>query len=101
MTDALEFCGISNPMIKRFVLPKRLARAAEPGVYVASRDSLQWPGNFGEGHVWVEKNVHVVGHDHIDVQLVAAKLGSMHDRIFGVSGELRVGQPERTALGRV
>jgi hypothetical protein len=43
----------------------------------------------------------VVGHDHIGVQLVAAKLGSMHDRIFGVISELWVGQPERTALGRV
>jgi hypothetical protein len=101
MTDALEFCGIPNPMIKRFVLPKRLACAAEPGVDVASRDSLQWAGNFGEGHVWVEKNMDVVGHNHIGVQLVAAKLGSMHDRIFGVSGELRVGQPERTAFRRV
>ena len=88
-------------MIKRFVLPKRLACAPKPGVDVASRDSLQWAGNFGEGHVWVEKNVDVVGHDDIGVQLVAAKLGSMHDRTFGVIGELRVGQPERTALRRV
>src|SRR5260370_10283076 len=91
MTDALELCGIPNPMIKRFVLPKRLARAPKPGVDVESRDSLQWAGNFGEGHVWVEKKVHVVGHDHIGVQLVAAKFGAMHDRIFGVSGELRAG----------
>jgi len=101
MMDALEFRGIPNPMIKGFVLPKRLACAAEPGVYVASRDSLQWAGNFGEGHVWVEKNMDVVGHHDIGVQLIAAKFGTMHDRIFGVSGELRAGQPERTALRRV
>src|SRR2546427_1884873 len=101
MTDALEFCGIPNPMIKGFVLPKRLACTAEPGVYVASRDSLQGARNFAEGRVWVEKNVDVVGHYDIGVQLVATKLGSMHDRIFGVSGELRAGQPERTPLGRV
>src|SRR5260370_17205945 len=101
MRDALELCGMSKPMIKRLVLPKRLACAADPGVDVASRDSLQWAGNFGDGHVWVEKNMDVVGHDHIGVQLIAAKFGTMHDRIFGVSGELRAGQPERTALGRV
>src|SRR5260370_37275221 len=101
MTDALEFCGIPNPMIKRFVLPKRLACAAEPGVDVATRDSLQWAGNFGDGHVWVEQNMDLVGHDHIGVQLIPAKFGTMHDRILGVSGELRACQPERTALGRV
>src|SRR5260370_25023761 len=88
-------------MIKRFVLRKRLACAAERGVDVASRDSLQWAGNFGEGHVGVEENMDVVRHDNIGVQLVAAKLGSMHDRVFGVISELRVGQPERTALRRV
>src|SRR5947199_6445810 len=101
MTDALEFRGIPNPMIKRFVLPKRPAGAAESGVDVASRDSLQGARNFAEGHVWVEKNVDVVGHHDIGLQLVAAKLGSMHDRIFGVSGELRAGQPERTPVGGV
>src|SRR5260370_31948806 len=101
MTDALEFCGIPNPMIKRFVLPKRLACAADPGVDVASRDSLQWAGNFGDGRVWVEKNMDVVGRDHTGVQLIAAKFGTMHDSIFGVSGELRAAQPARTALGRV
>ena len=88
-------------MIKGFVLPKRLACATEPGVDVASRDSLQGARNFGQGHEWVEKNVDVVGHDDIGVQFVAAQLGSMHDRIFGVSGELRAGQPERPPLGGV
>src|SRR5260370_32061368 len=100
MTDAFEFCGIPNPMIKGFVLPKGLACAAEPGVYVASRDSLQGAGNFGEGHVWVEKNVDVVGHHDIGVQLVAAKLGSMNFQLFGVSSELLADRPETTPLGR-
>src|SRR5690242_7456505 len=101
MTDALEFRGIPNPMIKRFVLPKRLACAAEPAVDVTSCNSLQGTRNLGEGYVRVEENMDVVGHDHIGVQLVAAKLGAMHDRIFGVSGELRAGQPQRTMLGGV
>lgn len=101
MTDALEFRGIPNPMIKGSVLPKRLACAAGPGVDVASRDSLEGARNLGEGYVGVEENMDVVGHDHMGVQLVATKLGAMHDRIFGVSGKLRAGQPQRTMLGGV
>jgi len=44
--------------------------------------------------VSVKQDMDVVGHDHVSMQDVAAKLGAAKDGILGVGGELGVGQPE-------
>ena len=101
VANALEFRGIPNPVIERFVLPKRLSSTAQSGVDITSRNSLDRTGNLGERNIRVEQNVHVIGHDDVSMQQEAAALRAAKDRIFGIVGELRIGQPERTSLGGI
>ena len=101
VADSLEFDGISDPMVERFVLPKGFAGAAQSGVDVTGGNSLERTRDFSERHERVQQYMDMVGHDDVSVQLVAAKLGAMLDGILGVIGKLRFREPERTALGRV
>ncbi len=101
VANALEFRGIPNPVIERLVLPKRLSSTAQSGVDITSRNSLDRTGNLCERSIRVEQNVHMIGHDDVSMQQEAAALRSAKDRIFGVVGELRVSQPERTSFGSV
>jgi hypothetical protein len=91
MTDALEFGRVPDPVIKRFVLPKRLSRAAQRGVGVARRDTLDDAGDFGKREAGVQEDMDMVGHDDIGVQDEAAEIGAAPDGVFGVVCELGVG----------
>jgi hypothetical protein len=95
ITDALEFSGISDPMIEGLILPKGFAYAVQSGVGVPRGHSFHDAGDFRKGPARFQQDMNMVGHDHERVQLVAAKLGAAQDGIFGVSSNFGIGQPAR------
>src|SRR6266851_486812 len=99
--DALKFGGVPHPMIEGLVLPEGLAFAAQGGIGVAGGYPFEDIGDSCEGRARFQQDVNVIGHDHEGVELVAAKLGTAQDGVFGVSSNLWVGQPKRPEGSRV
>lgn len=101
VADALEFTGISDPVVEGLILPKMFTRAAQGGVGVPRGHSFHDRGDFRKGHARLQQDVNVVGHDHKGVQFVTAKLGAAQDGVFGVISNFGVGQPSRAEGSRV
>ncbi len=101
MADTLEFRGISNPVIERFILPKRLSAAAQSGIGVPGGNTFDDAGDFGKREARVQEDMDMIGHEDISVQIVAAKLRAAPDGVFGIARNLRVSQPEGARFGGI
>ena len=101
VADALEFSGVSDPVIEGLILPKGFAYAAQGGVAVPCGHAFHDTGDFRKDQARLQQDVNVVGHDHKGVQFVAAKLRAAQDGVFGVSSNFGIGQPARSECGGV
>jgi len=88
-------------MIKRFVLPERLAAAAELGVRFPSRYSFDSRHKLGQGHKRLKQSVDVIWHDHVSMQYVVSQLGAALDYVLDDAGDLRIYEPQRAARSRI
>jgi len=94
VANARKFSGVPDPVVEGFVLPERLAGAAQRCIAIASRHAFDSAGDFGERQARLQQNVDVVGHDDVSMQHVAAEFGAPNNGIFSIGGNFRVGQPE-------
>ena len=79
--DALEFSGVSDPVVEGLVLPKRLADAVQGRVGVPRGYSFHNPRDFREGQTRLQQDMNMVGHDDIGVQFIAAKFSATQDGV--------------------
>ncbi len=93
--------NISHPMVERFVLPERLAAAAELRVRFPGRYSFDSRHEFGQGHVRLKQCVDVIWHDHVSMQYVVPQLCAALDCVLDDAGDFRICQPQWTARSRI
>jgi dTDP-glucose 4,6-dehydratase len=101
VANFLELRAISNPVVERFVLPKRFAYAAKCDVGTTCGDAFDAASDLDKGHSRFEKHMDVIRHNHISVKFVVAEFGVTMKSSHCTSGNLGIAEPHRTGASHV
>jgi hypothetical protein len=100
--DVTEFLSRTDPMIVRFILPKRHSRPAQMPVRLATRPALEPAHNRWHRISRLENDVNVVGHDNPAVQRVeTTRCFTIQKSVFDDTRYSGFSKPERPAGGTV
>lgn len=100
--DPVQLAIVADPTIERFVLPKGISSPAQNLVGLPRCRTFQPPSNRGQRNFRLQKQVHMIGHDHPGPQCVKAPLLLAVPE--GISDRLRntsISQPKRPASGLI
>jgi len=96
--DVVKFLVRTDPVIERFILPKRHSGAAQTPVRLATRPSFEPPHNRWQRGVRLEHDVNVIGHDNPAAQSVeAARCFTIEKSVLDESCDAGFSEPEGTA----
>jgi len=79
--NAIPLVAVSDPMIVRLPLPKRLANAIESLVGLPRSCSFQRLQELSRRNKWQQQHVNVIRHDDKGPQLIVPQLGTLKQRI--------------------
>lgn len=84
----LKLALVSDPVIVGFGLPKRLPRPAQHLVGFPSAATFQRAKQSPRLHLWLQKYVDMVGHNHPSSQVVVTKIDAAAERVDDYVGDI-------------
>ena len=91
-----QLLWISDPVVKRLVLPEWFSGALKNRVGLTCGPPFNCPGDLGQIDSGRDQDVHVVGHNHESVQLMLAA-GAFPETVQNASSHFRLTQPSGAA----